>query len=100
MHLLILFIILEAYSTLRRLVDSTSDLGRVPALEERMQLSHDVFKLDNTELARVLTIIEASSPNALARKSSSDEVRTHPFIRLLIHSPIHSLTHFCRCWLT
>ena len=64
----------EAYSTLRRLVDSTSDLGRVPTLEERMQLSHDVFKLDNTELARVLTIIEASSPNALARKSSSDEV--------------------------
>ncbi len=60
-----------------------------------MQLSHDVFKLDNTELARVLTIIEASSPNALARKSSSDEVRspTHSFIHSFIHSYIRSRTH-------
>jgi hypothetical protein len=33
-----------------------------------MQLSYDIFKIDNTEMARVLTIIEASCPNALSRK--------------------------------
>ena len=45
-----------------------ADNGRIPSVEERMQLSYDIFKIDNTEMARVLTIIETSCPSALSRK--------------------------------
>jgi hypothetical protein len=47
----------------------------LPLLRRCAQLSHDIFKIDNTELARVLTIIEHDSPNALSRKTTGDEVR-------------------------
>lgn len=58
----------EAYSTLLRLENSKADNGRIPSVDERMQLSYEIFKIDNTEMARVLTIIEASCPSALSRK--------------------------------
>ena len=45
----------EAYSALMRLEDSKADNGRIPTIEERLQLSYDIFKIDNTEMARVLT---------------------------------------------
>jgi hypothetical protein len=64
----------NAFSALRRLDDSKKDMERLPTLEERMQLSYDLFKLDNNEMCRVFTMIEASCPNALCRKSSLDEV--------------------------
>lgn len=64
----------EAYATLRRLDDSKTDLDRVPTVDERIQLSYDIFKLDNTEMARVLTIIEEKSPNSLSHKAKVDEV--------------------------
>ena len=38
-----------------RLEDSKADNGRIPTIEERLQLSYDIFKIDNTEMARVLT---------------------------------------------
>ena len=57
---------------MRRLNGSQQDPNRIPTVEERMQLSYDIFKIDNTEMARVLTIIEADCPEALSRKS--DEV--------------------------
>lgn len=43
-------------------------------MPERMQLSHDIFKLDSVELAAVLTLIEKGSPNALSRRVAHDEV--------------------------
>lgn len=64
----------EAYAAFRRLEDSKADLDRIPTVDERIQLSYDIFKIDNTEVARVLTMIEASCPSALSRKHSSDEV--------------------------
>lgn len=64
----------NAYSALRRLDDSKKDMERLPSLEERMQLSYDLFKLDNNEMCRVFTMIEAICPSALSRKSSLDEV--------------------------
>ena len=67
----------ESYSTLLRLEDSKSDNGRIPTVDERMQLSYDIFKIDNAEMARVLTIIETACPSALSRK-----VRKH-FTRFL-----------------
>ena len=45
-----------------------------PCLPLITKLSHDIFKIENTEMARVLTIIESDSPNALSRKSTGDEV--------------------------
>lgn len=54
--------------------DSKADNGRIPTIEERMQLSYDIFKIENTEMARVLTIIESTCPNALSRKTSGDEI--------------------------
>ena len=64
----------EAYATLRRLQDSKLDKNRVPTLQERMQMSHDIFKLDGVEMAGLLTMIERSSPTALSRRSAHDEV--------------------------
>ena len=34
----------NAYATLRRLDDSKKDMDRLPSLDERMQLSYDLFK--------------------------------------------------------
>ena len=51
-----------------RFESSKADNGRIPSVEERMQLSYDIFKIDNTEMARVLTIIETSCPSALKKK--------------------------------
>lgn len=51
-----------------RFESSKADNGRIPSVEERMQLSYDIFKIDNTEMARVLTIIETSCPSALTKK--------------------------------
>lgn len=39
-----------------------------------MQLSYDIFKIDNLKMGRVLTIIEAACPSAINRKASEDEV--------------------------
>jgi hypothetical protein len=35
----------EAYTALRRLEDSKSDLERIPSVDEKMQLSYDIFKV-------------------------------------------------------
>lgn len=37
----------DAFSALRRLEDSKSDNGRIPSVDERMQLSYDIFKIDS-----------------------------------------------------
>eukprot|EP01040_Poterioochromonas_malhamensis_P005582 gene5582-5999_t len=64
-----------AYRALRKLSDnSPPDPNRIPSVDEKIQLSHDIFKIGNSELARVLTIIETSAPYALSRKASTDEV--------------------------
>eukprot|EP01032_Pedospumella_encystans_P000610 gene610-703_t len=64
----------EAFAALRRLEDSKSDLERIPSVDEKLQLSYDIFKITNTDTARVLTMIETACPNALSRKVSTDEV--------------------------
>ena len=62
------------YSILRRAIDnSIADKHRVPSVQERMQISHDIFKLDSIELAAVLTLIEKQCPNALTRRAAYDE---------------------------
>jgi hypothetical protein len=64
----------DAYAALHKLGESVKDANRVPSLEERMQLSYDIFKIDNVEMGRVLTIIERVCPSAISRKTSLDEV--------------------------
>lgn len=64
----------ESYAALRRLEDSKSDMDRIPTVEEKMQLSYDIFKVGNSEMARVLTLIEAACPSGLSRKASTEEV--------------------------
>jgi hypothetical protein len=59
---------------LRRLEEGKVDVDRVPSIDERIQLSYDIFKLENVEMARVLTMIEEACPNALSRKAKADEV--------------------------
>lgn len=49
-------------------------MDRIPTVDEKMQLSYDIFRIANNEMARVLTIIEENSPNGLSRKASNDEV--------------------------
>lgn len=50
------------------------DINRIPSMDERIQLSYDIFKIDSIKMGRVLTIIEAASPNALNKRASEDEV--------------------------
>jgi hypothetical protein len=64
----------EAYSALLRLEQTKLDKNRVPTVQERMQLSHDIYKLDSSELGAMLTIIEENCPSALNRRSGRDEV--------------------------
>ena len=64
----------EAYAALRRLLRVNPDENRLPTVDERISLSYDIFKIDNTDMARVLTMIESECPRALARKSVNDEV--------------------------
>eukprot|EP01035_Chromulina_nebulosa_P018892 gene18892-24688_t len=64
----------DAYAALRKLEDSKSDSNRVPSVDERIQLSYDIFKLDNKEMAHVLTILQQNCPSALSHKASVDEV--------------------------
>lgn len=53
---------------------SIADFDRVPTIDEKIQLSHDIFKIHNQEVARVLSMIEAACPHAISRKLSADEV--------------------------
>ena len=64
----------EAYSKLRFLDDGNLDKDRIPTVEEKLQISYDIFKLSDVELASVLTMIEESCPYAISRKISNDEV--------------------------
>eukprot|EP01036_Dinobryon_divergens_P032679 gene32679-42321_t len=62
----------EVYKTLKP--DSEAeDLDRVPTVDEKMQLSYEIFRISNHELARVLTMIEEKCPSALLRNHSADE---------------------------
>jgi hypothetical protein len=62
----------DAYGALRHLADEDEDENRTPTAEQRIRLSYEIFKIDNMEMARVLTIIEEECPTALLRKP--DEV--------------------------
>lgn len=64
----------DAYRSLRKLSETNPDLDRLPSVDEKILLSHDIFKIGHTELARVLTMIETSCPYAISRKASTDEV--------------------------
>lgn len=51
-----------------------ADVERIPSLDERIQLSYEIFKISNLQMAHVLTMVEQSCPNAVCRKASADEV--------------------------
>ena len=55
-------------------MNKEDDPCRIPSVDERIRLSYDFFRIDNTELGKVLTIIEQVCPIALNRRSSEDEV--------------------------
>lgn len=59
---------------MRKLSEIELDTDRLPTVDEKIQLSHDIFKIGNAELARVLTMIETNCPYAIARKSSTEEI--------------------------
>ena len=62
----------DAYGALRHLADTDDDDSRTPTAEQRIHLSYEIFKIDNMEMAVVLTMIEEECPTALLRKP--DEV--------------------------
>lgn len=64
----------DAYRAIRKLADDFKDPLRTPTVDEKLQLTHDIFKIGNYELARVLTMLEEAAPTAVARKLATDEV--------------------------
>jgi len=45
------------------------DLNRIPSLDERVQLSYDIFRINHIEMGQVLTFIEKNSPSGIAHKT-------------------------------
>jgi hypothetical protein len=45
------------------------DLNRIPTLDERVQLSYDIFRINHIEMGQVLTFVEKNSPAAIAHKT-------------------------------
>jgi len=64
----------EAYAALRRLEETNSDMDRIPSVEQKLQLSYDIFKITNTDMGCVLTMIENACPSAISKRTASDEV--------------------------
>ena len=51
------------------------DTNRIPTLDERLQLSYDIFRISQIEMGIILTLIEKESPSAVSYKGgSADEV--------------------------
>jgi hypothetical protein len=40
----------EAFAALRRLEDSKADLERIPSVDEKLQLSYDIFKVNHERM--------------------------------------------------
>ena len=53
--------------SLERRETSKADMDREPSREERLQLSNDLFKINNTDSLSVLETIEAACPEALVK---------------------------------
>lgn len=64
----------DAYRAIRKLEEGVLDPLRTPTLEEKLQLSHDIFKIGNFEIARVLTMLETDAPDAMALKRATEEL--------------------------
>lgn len=56
-------------------VGLAEDVNRIPTLDERVQLSYDIFRINHIEMGQVLTFIEQTSPAGIAHKSgTADEL--------------------------
>lgn len=66
----------DAYKTIQSYTsnDPNGINERVPTVEEKVQLSYDVFKISPMELARVLTMVEETCPSAISKKAATDEI--------------------------
>jgi hypothetical protein len=51
----------DAYGALRK-IESSKATDRIPTVDEKLQLTYDIFKIENTEMAKVLTMIESACP--------------------------------------
>jgi len=54
--------------------ESQRDPLRMPSLQEKMQLTHDLFLLDNDHMLQLLRLAESDCPAALARSIRGEEV--------------------------
>jgi hypothetical protein len=66
----------DIYKTLQHHTDNVQDADgeRVPTVDEKIQMSYEIFKIAPVELARVLTMLEDGCPYALSKKVATDEV--------------------------
>lgn len=56
-------------------IEDVIDYDRIPTLDERLQLSYDIFRISNIDMGVVLTYIEKHSPAGVSRKGgAADEV--------------------------
>jgi len=86
----------EAYATIRNRKEE--DTGRVPLLDERIQLSYDIFKLSDVDLGRALTMIEEKCTMALSKRRSEDEVMIN--IDFIPPQLFHEVSRFIKGCLT
>lgn len=94
----------EAYAALRSLsqhMEGGEDENRTPTAEARIQLSYDIFKINNIDMAAALTLVEEKCPAALLRKQDEvmlnfDALSSPVFTelnKLVLNSLIHAGGH-------
>ena len=53
---------------------SQQDPSRIPSVQEKMQLTYDVFRLSNAEMTELLEMVQKECSAAIAHAIHADEV--------------------------
>ena len=90
----------EAYATIRKGSEAGErDPERVPTIDERMRLSYDLFKLNDADLGRTLTMIEGDGdggPSVLSKTRGQDEVMINvDLLRPRLFHDVHAFVESC-----
>lgn len=67
--------------------ESQRDPSRIPSVQEKMQLTYDVFRLSNAEMAVLLEMVQKECSAAIAHAIHADEV----FLNCRMYIHIHTL---------
>ena len=65
---------------------SQQDPSRIPSVQEKMQLTYDVFRLSNAEMTELLEMVQKECSAAIAHSMHAEEVHTLLYIHTFIYT--------------